>query len=51
MLGWHHKFNGHELEQTPEKSEERGARCAAVRGVAKSDMAWRLTACDAAVWP
>ena len=25
MLGWHHKFNGHELEQTPENSEEQGS--------------------------
>ena len=21
MAGWHHRFNGHELEQTPENSE------------------------------
>ena len=24
MLGWHHRFNAHELEQTLEDSEEQG---------------------------
>ena len=24
MVGWHHRFNGHELEQTPEDSEGQG---------------------------
>ena len=25
MVGWHHKFNGHELEQTPGDREGRGS--------------------------
>ena len=25
MVGWHHRFNGHKLEQTPEDSEEQGS--------------------------
>ena len=36
MVGWHHWLNGHEFEQTPGVVEDRGARRAAVRGVAKS---------------
>ena len=24
MAGWHHRFNGHEFEQTLENSEEQG---------------------------
>ena len=24
MVGWHHRFNGHEFEQTPEDSEGQG---------------------------
>ena len=29
MVGWHHRLNGHEFEQTPRDSEGRGslARC------------------------
>ena len=29
MVGWHHRLNGHESEQTPGDSEEQGnlARC------------------------
>ena len=38
MVGWHHRLNAHELEQTPEDSEDREAWCAAVRGVTKSQM-------------
>ena len=25
MIGWHHRFNGHEFEQTPGDSEEQGS--------------------------
>ena len=25
MVGWHHRFNGHELEQTPGDGEEQGS--------------------------
>ena len=35
MVGWHLRFNGHELRQTPGDSE-REAWCAAVHGAAKS---------------
>ena len=24
MIGWHHRLNGHEFEQTPEDSEKTG---------------------------
>ena len=33
---WHHRFNGHEFEQTPEDSKGQKAWLAAVNGVAKS---------------
>ena len=36
MVGWHHRLNGHEFEQTLEDSEGREACHAAVHGVAKS---------------
>ena len=35
MVGWHHRLDGHELEQTPGDSEGE-AWCSAVHGVAKS---------------
>ena len=25
MIGWHHRFNGHEFEQTPRDSEGQGS--------------------------
>ena len=34
MVGWHHRLNGHESEQTPEVGDE--AWHAAVLGVTKS---------------
>ena len=36
MIGWHHRLNGHEFEQTPGDNEGQEALCAAVHGVAKS---------------
>ena len=36
MVGWHHRLNGHEFEQTLEDSvKDREASCAAVQGVCK----------------
>ena len=35
MVGWHHRQNGNESEQTPGDDEGQGAWCAVVRGVAK----------------
>ena len=36
MVGWHHRFNGLEFEQTLEIVKDREARCATVHGVAKT---------------
>ena len=36
MVGWHHKLNGHELEQTQGDSEGQGSLHAAVHGVINS---------------
>ena len=36
MVGWHHQFNGPELEQTPGDGEGQGSLAAAVHGVEKS---------------
>ena len=36
MVGWHHRPNGHEFEQAPEKVTDREAWRAAVHGVAES---------------
>ena len=36
MVRQHHQLNGHEFEQTPGDSGDRGAWCAAVHGVTKS---------------
>ena len=35
-VGWHHRLNGHEFEQTQGDSEGQEAWCVAVHGVAKS---------------
>ena len=36
MVGWHHRLNGHEFEQTLGDSEGHGSLCAAVHGVIKN---------------
>ena len=36
MVGWHHRLNGYEFEQTQETVKDREAWCAAVLGVPKS---------------
>ena len=36
IVGWHHRLNGHEFEQTSRDSEVREAWHAAVHGVARS---------------
>ena len=33
-VGWHHRLNGHEFEQTPGAGEGQGSLRAAVHGVA-----------------
>ena len=38
MVGWHHRLNGHEFEQTPGDGEGQGSWHAAVQGVAKSQI-------------
>ena len=36
MVGWHHRLNGHEFEQSQEMVKEREAWHAVVRRVSKS---------------
>ena len=36
MVGWHHRLNGHEFEQTLEIVKDREAWCSAAHGVTKS---------------
>ena len=36
MVGWHHQFNGHELDQAPRVVMDREAWCAVVLRVAMS---------------
>ena len=39
MVGWHHRLNVHEFEQTLGNSEGQGSRvCCKVHGVTKSQM-------------
>ena len=37
MVGWHHRLNGHEFEQTLGDREGQGSWRAAVQGVTESD--------------
>ena len=44
MVGWHHRHNGHEFEQTPRNSEGKEAQCVAVHGGHKvSDTSQQLS--------
>ena len=36
MVGWHHRLNGHEFEQTPGVGDGQGSLAAVVHGVTKS---------------
>ena len=38
MVGWHHRLNGYEFEQTPGSSEGQEAWRAAVQGATKNQM-------------
>ena len=43
IVGWHHRFNRHELGQTPGDGEGQGSlACFSPRGSKESDMTWRL---------
>ena len=43
MVGWHHRFNGHEFEQTLRDSEGQGSlACCSPWGRKASDMTWQL---------
>ena len=43
MVGWHHKLNGHESEQTPGDSEGQGSLvCRSPWGCKESDMIEQL---------
>ena len=43
MVGWHHRFNGHELGQTLRDSEgQQGLVCSSPWGLKESDTTWQL---------
>ena len=42
VTGWHHRFNGHEFEQTLGVGDGLGGLAAAVHGIAESDTTERL---------
>ena len=49
MVGWHHRFNGHELGQTPGDGEGQGSLvCCSLWGHKELDTIWRLNnkACE-----
>jgi len=46
MVGWHHRFNGHEFEQAPRDGEGRGGLvCCSPQGRRESDTTERLINC------
>ena len=51
MGGWHHRLNGHELEQTPGDSEgQESLACCSPWGHKESDTTWRLNNNNNLVW-
>ena len=42
MVGWHHRLNGHEFEQTLRESEGQGSLTLQLWGRKESDMIWSL---------
>ena len=42
MVGWHHRFDGHEFEQAVGVGDGQGSLAAAVHGVSESDMTEHL---------
>ena len=38
MVGWHHRLNGHEFEQTPGDCEGQGRLACCSQGVTESDV-------------
>ena len=43
MVGWHHRLNGHEFEQTPRDSKEQGSlACCSPWGHKESDRTEQL---------
>ena len=43
MVGWHHRFNGHEFEQIPRDGERQGSpMCCSPWGNKELDMTYRL---------
>ena len=49
MVGWHHRFNGHELGQTPGDGEGQGSLvCCSLWGHKELDTIWQLNnkACE-----
>ena len=43
MVGWHHRLNGHEFEQTPGDSEGQGSlECCSPWGHKELDTTWQL---------
>ena len=43
LVGWHHRFNGHEFEQTLGDGEGQGSLvCSSPWGLEESDRTWRL---------
>ena len=50
MVGWHHRFNTHELGQTPGDGEGQGSlACCSPWGCKESDMTWQLNSKNKAI--